>query len=138
MIFTNLFTLIVIKTHFFILYNYLPVENLINIWSDKMVEVTFTYDFHPNIDEKAYATLAKKATAMMLSAKGFIEFRAHRNMTGSPHVRRTSVWASLADWAMFAQQPEFQKLTAEFRSYVTNLNVMLWGPSPITPDPIRP
>ena len=103
-----------------------------------MVEVTFTYDFHQNIDEIAYTRLARKATKLMISAKGFIEFRAHRNMTGSPHVRRTSVWESLADWAIFAQEPEFQKLTAEFRTFVTNLDVQFWGHSPITPDPIRP
>lgn len=103
-----------------------------------MVEVTFTYDFHPNIDEIAYTKLARKATKLMVSAKGFVEFHAHRNMTGSPHVKRTSVWESLADWALFAQQPEFQKITAEFRTFVTNLNVILWGPSPITPEPIKP
>jgi|SRR3990172_1147108 len=103
-----------------------------------MIEVAFTYDFHPNIDEEAYAKLAKRATMMMLSSKGFIEFRAHRNITGSPHVRRTSVWESLADWAALAQNPEFQKLTAEFRTYVNNLDVQLWGPSPLVPEPIRP
>ena len=103
-----------------------------------MVEVTFTYDFHPNFNELAYTRLARRATKLMLSAKGFIEFRAYRNMTGSPHVKRTSVWESLADWAAFAQQDEFQKLTAEFRTYVTNLDVQFWGPSPITPEPVRP
>jgi len=103
-----------------------------------MIEVTFTYDFHSNIDELAYTKLARKATKLMLSAEGFIEFHAHRNMTGSPHVKRTSVWRSLADWATFAQDPEFQKLTAEFRTYVTNLDVQLWGPSPITPNPVKP
>lgn len=103
-----------------------------------MIEVAFTYDFLPNIDERAYANLARRATAMMKSAKGFIEFHANRNMIGSPHVRRTSVWESLSDWAALAQDPEFQKLTAEFRTYVTNLDVQIWGPSPITPEPIRP
>ncbi len=103
-----------------------------------MIEVAFTYDFQSNINEEAYAKLAKKATAMMLSSKGFVEFRAHRNMVGSPHVRRTSIWTSLADWAALAQDPEFQKLTAEFRTYVNNLDVQIWGPSPITPGPIRP
>jgi heme-degrading monooxygenase HmoA len=103
-----------------------------------MIEIAFTYDFHPDIDEQAYAQLAKKATAMMLSAPGFVEFRAHRNMVGTPHVRRTSVWESLSDWAALAQKPEFQALTAEFRAYVTNLNVEIWGPSPLVPKPIRP
>ena len=103
-----------------------------------MVEVTFTYDLHPNIDENAYAKIAKKATALMASAEGFIEFRANRNLVGSPHVRRTSVWKSLAHWAALAQREDFQKLTADFRLYVTNLEVNFWGPSPLLPDPIKP
>ncbi len=103
-----------------------------------MIEVAFTYDFLPNIDENAYAKLARRATAMMLKADGFVEFRAHRNMTGSPHVRRTSAWESLADWAKLTQNPEFQEITAEFRTYVTNLDVQIWGPSPFVPEPIRP
>ena len=103
-----------------------------------MVEVTFTYDIYPNIDEDAYRKLARKATAMMVNADGFIELRANRNLLGSPHVRRTSVWKSLAHWAAFAEQPDFQKLTHEFRKFVTHTNVNLWGPSPFVPDPIRP
>ena len=103
-----------------------------------MIEVTFTYDFLQGIDEGAYARLARRATNMMRSAPGFIEFRAHRNMVGSPHVRRTSVWESLAHWAELAQDTEFQGLTAEFRTYVTNLEVRLWGPSPLVPKPIGP
>lgn len=103
-----------------------------------MIEVTFTYNFIPNIDLKAYANLAKRATALMLSAKGFVEFRAHRNMIGSPHVRRTSVWESLADWASFDQTAGVQELTEEFRAFVRDLDVQIWGPSPLTPEPIRP
>jgi hypothetical protein len=103
-----------------------------------MIEVAFTYDFLPGIDEQAYAQLARKATNMMLTAPGFVEFRAHRNLVGSPHVRRTSVWHSLGDYASLAQQAEFQALTAEFRSYVTHLEVQFWGPSPFVPKPIRP
>jgi quinol monooxygenase YgiN len=102
-----------------------------------MIEVAFTYDFLPGIDEEAYAKLARRATAMMLESEGFVEFRANRNLAGSPHVRRASVWENMTHWAALAQRPEFQELTAEFRAYVTNLDVQLWGPSPLVPDPIR-
>ena len=102
-----------------------------------MIEIAFTYDFLPGVDEKAYARFARKATAMMLSAPGFIEFRAHRNLLGAPHVRRTSVWETFAHWAALAEQPEFQQMTVEFRKYVTNLDVQIWGPSPLVPDPVR-
>jgi hypothetical protein len=108
------------------------------MWSNKMVEVAFTHDFYLNIDEQVYAVPLKKAAAMMLSAKGFAEFRPHRNMTESPYVKRTSVRASLADWAIFTQQRKFRKLKAEFSSYVIKINYRLLDSFPITPDPIRP
>jgi hypothetical protein len=44
----------------------------------------------------------------------------------------------MADWAALAKDTEFQKKTAEFRTYVTHLDVQLWGPSPLVPEPIRP
>jgi quinol monooxygenase YgiN len=102
-----------------------------------MIEVTFTYDFHPDIDEEAYRRLARKATAMMINADGFVELRANRNLLGSPHVRRTSIWKSMAHWAAFNEDPDFQHITHEFRKYVTHMEVTLWGPSPFVPDPIR-
>jgi len=80
-----------------------------------MIEVAFTYDFIPNFDVAAYTKVARDATQIMLSSKGFIEFRANRNMMGSPNVRRTSVWQSLSDYAAMAQSPEFQKITQEFQ-----------------------
>lgn len=103
-----------------------------------MIEVAFTYDFIPNFDVAAYTKVARDATQIMLSSKGFIEFRANRNLMGSPNVRRTSVWQSLSDYAAMAQSPEFQKITEEFRKFVTNIDVQIWGPSPISPEPICP
>ena len=103
-----------------------------------MIEVTFTYDLRPDINKDKYIELVKRATAMMLMADGFIEFRAHRNMLGSPHVRRTSVWDSLSHWAEFAQKPDFQDINSEFPFFVINLDVQIWGPSPITPETIKP
>ena len=103
-----------------------------------MVEVAFTYDFIPNFDVVAYTKVARSATQIMLSSKGFIEFRANRNLMGSPNVRRTSAWQSLSDYAVMAQSPEFQKITEDFRKFVTNIDVQIWGPSPISPEPIRP
>lgn len=102
-----------------------------------MIEVSFTYDFLQNIDEKKYARMAKKVTSMMLSCPGFIEFRAYRNLLGSPQIRRISVWRSFADYAALVQTPDFQAVTNEFRTYVTNLRIQIWGPSPHVPEPIR-
>ena len=103
-----------------------------------MIEVAVTYDFLPDMDENDYTRIARRATKMMVNADGFIEFHANRNLMGSPHVRRTSVWKSFEHYAALIQQPEFQKLNAEFRTYVTNLDIIIWGPSPLVPDTIRP
>lgn len=102
-----------------------------------MIEVTFTYDFHPNIDENAYRKIARRATAKMVNAVGFIELRANRNLIGSPHVKRTSVWETMTHWSAFNEDPEFQEISEEFRKYVTNMEVYIWGPSPYVPEPIR-
>jgi len=102
-----------------------------------MIEVAFAYDLVPGVDLKAYTSLTRRATAVMMAADGFIEFRAHRNLNASPQVRRTSVWESLMHWAAVAQTREYQNLMNEFRLYVTNLDVQIWGPSPLAPEPVR-
>jgi hypothetical protein len=65
------------------------------------------------------------------------EFRANRNVLGSPQVRTVSTWRSLEDWARFNQGP-WQSLQAELRGFATNIRVEIWGPSPILVEPIRP
>jgi hypothetical protein len=102
-----------------------------------MIEVAFAYDLVPGIDLKAYTSLTRRATAVLMAADGFIEIRAHRNLTGSPQVRRTSVWQSLIHWAAVTETTEYQNLMTEFRMYVTNLDVQLWGQSPLAPEPVR-
>lgn len=103
-----------------------------------MIEVEFTYDILSDIDEEAYSRLARKATIMMLNSDGFIELRANRNLLGSPHRKRSSLWKSMEHYARLAENPDFQKLNYEFRKYVTHMKVVIWGPSPFVPEPIRP
>lgn len=103
-----------------------------------MIEVTHTYDLLPGIDQQAYGELAKKALAALSRAPGLIEFRAHRNMIGSPHVRTTAVWRTLAEWAQARENPELQAFEPQFRAFITNDKVEIWGPSPILAEPFRP
>lgn len=103
-----------------------------------MIEVNMTYDLLPDIDQQAYGEFVKKAIATVLRAPGFVEFRANRNVLGSPQVRSTSVWQSLADWARFTESAEWQALELEFRTFLTNLDVQIWGPSPLVSEPLRP
>ena len=75
---------------------------------------------------------------MMLQAPGIVELRANRNMLGAPQVRLTTIWETLADWAKFAESAERQELESELLAFTTNINVELWGPSPVAPEPLRP
>jgi len=103
-----------------------------------MIEIVTTYDLRHEIDQDAYRAYVNKAVDLELHAGGFVELQAHRNISGSPQVRVTHVWKSLADWAKFVDSAESRALDSEFRSFVTNVEVQIWGPSPIMPEPLRP
>ncbi|WP_062536607.1 antibiotic biosynthesis monooxygenase [Mizugakiibacter sediminis] len=102
-----------------------------------MIEVTQTYDLLPAVDRDTYADWVKKAIGLVLKQPGLVEFRAHRNLLGSPQVRTTTVWQSGADWAHFAEGA-WQTLEPELRRMATNLRIELWGPSPMVTEPLRP
>ena len=103
-----------------------------------MIEVNKSYDLLPGIDRQAYVAWSKGASATMLQAPGLVEMRVHRNLLGSPQVRLTLVWQTLADWAKFAESAERQKLDAELLQFAANIHIELWGPSPVVPEPLRP
>ena len=103
-----------------------------------MIEVNKTYDFLPGVDKQAYGQAAQKMIRAMLQAPGIIEFRANRNMLGSPQVRITTLWETLADWAKFAESAARDVLESELLAFTTNISVQLWGPSPIVPEPLHP
>ena len=102
------------------------------------VEVQWSWDFLPGVDQKAFAEFAKNAIATYLKAPGLIEYRSNRNLLGSPQVRSTTVWQSLSDWAKFRGTKEWAEVNAKFRTFVTNYHVEIWGPSPLVPKPLRP
>ena len=102
-----------------------------------MLEVCVAYDLLPGISQDSYGTWAKKAISATLAQDGLIEFRAHRNMLGSPAVRTTSVWRSGTDWIAFAEGG-WKPLESELRGLATNLRMEVWGPSPLVPEPLRP
>lgn len=103
-----------------------------------MIEVNTTYDFLPGIDHQAYGERVQKAIRLLLQVPGFVELRAYRNILGSPQVRTSVVWQTLADWAKFSQSAEWQSFETEIRAFTTNIRTELWGPSPALPEPLRP
>lgn len=102
-----------------------------------IIEVTQTHDVLPAADQRIYAALAERAADAILRAPGLVEFRAHRNLLGSPQVRTTTVWRSLGDWAAARENRELQALEAQFRVLTTNMRVEIWGPSPVLAEPVR-
>lgn len=103
-----------------------------------MIEVNKTYDLLPAIDQRAYLEYSKRAFQTLLQAPRIVEIRVHRSLLGSPQVKLTIVWQALADWAKFAESPERQKLESELLEFATNIDIGLWGPSPVMPEPLRP
>jgi hypothetical protein len=103
-----------------------------------MIGVHKTYDLLPGIDQQAYLEYGRRAFATMLKAPGLLEIRVYRSLLGSPQVRLTLMWQTLADWAEFAESPERQMLDSELFRFAQNIGVELWGPSPATPEPLRP
>jgi hypothetical protein len=102
-----------------------------------MIEVNLLYDLLPGIDQQAYGEWARKAIGAMLQQPGLVEFRANRNVLGSPQIRTTSVFQTLADWGKFVEST-WPPLELEMHRFATNIRVEIWGPSPVVPEPLRP
>ena len=103
-----------------------------------MIEVNKTYNLLPDIDQRAYGEYTKKAIGTLLKAPGLVELRAQRNILGSPMVRLTIVWQTLADWAKFAENAERWTLESQLQKFATNIKIEIWGASPALPQPLRP
>jgi len=102
-----------------------------------MLEVCITYDLLPNVGQDAYQAWAGRAIAAILKQPGLLEFRAHRNVLGTPEVRTTSVWRSGADWMTFGEGG-WRPLEQELRGLANHIRMEAWGPSPLVPEPLRP
>ncbi|MBN2266119.1 MAG: antibiotic biosynthesis monooxygenase [Candidatus Aminicenantes bacterium] len=104
-----------------------------------MVESVLLYDLERGVDLQAYAAWAKKTIAAVLKAPGIVEFRAYRNILGSPQVRSISVWKTLADWANFGESDVWKAAEAELRTqFASVIRYEVWGPSPVAPEPLKP
>ena len=104
-----------------------------------MIEVAISYDLQPGIEPKSYTDWARATVVVLLKSSGIIEFRARRNLLGSPHILLISVWESLADWAALADRQAWISMMDELRNRLAiNIDCQIWGMSPITPEPLRP
>jgi len=102
------------------------------------IEVNKTFSLHPHVDQKALTEYRKKAIGTLLQTPGVVEVRSNRNVLGTPQVRLTVVWQTLADWARFAEGDKRFALDDELRDFASDIRIEIWGPSPTAPETLRP
>ena len=102
-----------------------------------MVLFVMKWDIHPDKVE-AYMEWTESAIKRTLAAPGVVEFRAYRPVSGASQVVVTYEFADLATWAAWNGNEDVQKVLEELRTLALNVNIEVWGPSPVVPAPIRP
>jgi antibiotic biosynthesis monooxygenase (ABM) superfamily enzyme len=103
----------------------------------KMVLQVMKWDVHPDkVDE--YLKWAETAIKRIISVPGLVEFRAYRPASGSSQVVTTCECKDMNAWATWQGHEDMQNVMFELHSLALNVEVEVWGPSPIVPKPVRP
>jgi quinol monooxygenase YgiN len=102
-----------------------------------MVLHVMKWDIHPDKVE-AYLKWTDAAIKRTLAAPGVIEFRAYRPASGASQVVVTYEFADMAAWAAWDSNEDVQKVLTELHTLALNIDIEVWGPSPVVPAPIRP
>ena len=102
-----------------------------------MVLSVMKWDIHPDKVD-AYKKWTAGAIQRTLAGPGVVEFRAYRPATGTSQVVVTYEFADMAGWAAWRAHEDIQKVLDEVRTLALNVNIEVWGPSPVVPEPIRP
>jgi len=75
---------------------------------------------------------------MMLSIAGLVDLRGYRTIAGSSQLVITQEFADLAAYAAWRSHPENERIWVESHTYLENISVELWGPSPVSAALLRP
>ncbi len=102
-----------------------------------MVLLVMKWDIHPDKAE-AYLKWTESAIKGNLAVPGVVEFRAYRPITGTSQIAITYEFADMAAWAAWYNHEDVQKTLTELYTLALNVNIELWGPSPVVPAPMRP
>ena len=102
-----------------------------------MVLQVMKWNIHPDKVED-YLKWTESAIKRTVAAPGVVEFRAYRPATGASQVVITYEFADMATWAAWQSDEDVQKVLDELRTLALNVNIEVWGPSPVVPEPIRP
>lgn len=102
-----------------------------------MVLQVMKWDIHPDKME-AYLKWTDSAIKGTLAVPGVVEFRAYRTAEGPSQIVTTYEFVDMAAWAAWYSNEGVQKILTELHTLALNVNLELWGPSPVVPAPIRP
>jgi quinol monooxygenase YgiN len=102
-----------------------------------MVLLVMKWDIHPDKAE-AYIKWTDNAIKRTLATPGVVEFRSYRLATGTSQIATTYEFADAPAYAAWYSHEDVQKVLAELHTVALNVNIELWGPSPVVPTPIRP
>ena len=102
-----------------------------------MVLHVLKWTIHPDKAD-AYAKWAQSTLAKVVSVGQIIELRGYRAATGSSQIVATMEFANMSDWAEWHNHDTIQQVLVELRTVAVNVTSELWGPSPMTPEPVRP
>lgn len=101
-----------------------------------MVLHVMKFDIHPDKAE-AYVKWTEGAIRGTTGAPGEVEMRAYRTAVGTRQSVVTFEFADLAAWAAWSSSEETQRVLSEMHTLTLNLDIELWGPSPLVPQPVR-
>ena len=102
-----------------------------------MVLQVMKWDVHPDKTE-AYTKWTEGAIKRTVAGPGVVEFCAYRPATGASEIVTTYEFADLAAWAAWNSDEDVQRVLSELRTLALNVDIEVWGPSPIVPQPVRP
>ena len=102
-----------------------------------MVLYVVKWNLHPDKVE-AYTKWVKSAIQRQMAVKGVVELRAYRAAAGCHRIVATYEFADMAAWAVWQSHEDVQKSREELGAFASDVTSELWGPSLVTPAPVRP
>jgi len=103
-----------------------------------MVLYIMKYDVHAERREAFTKWAMDSAIPQILEAPGLIEFCSYRPVTGAHQIGAIYKFKDMVSCAAWLEHADNQKMMEELRTFVYSLNVEIWGPSPLIPEPLRP
>jgi hypothetical protein len=101
-----------------------------------MVLQVMKFDIHPDKVED-YVKGSVGAVKDTMGPSGEVETRAYRTAAGTHQSVITFEFVDLAAWAVWNSSEESQRVLGEMRTMTLNLDIEVWGPSPLVPQPVR-